>query len=192
MTRKQHWTEKDPKAYQLSMGLDFVDQLNLPLDDNGWSQAEFASKVGVSKSRMSQIFNNPDNLTLKTMVKCARAANMRLSIVVYEKSDELHYQGPINGDIFRQCWERLGKPQDQFELQEIFTKKRHTATSVGSKLSVVVPFGGPPLSVKADSTENTTSITVEHIAPPQEQQEDALTWGSLHDDPADVTMILRT
>ena len=83
------------------------------------SQAKLAKAAKVSKGYVSQVFNNPGNLSLVTIVKLAKAAGLKVSVVGYEHSDsEGASSGPINAEVFRLCWERQGKPVDLWSLKQ--------------------------------------------------------------------------
>lgn len=115
---KTHWTEKSIKDYLFSIAFDFVAQLEDKMKTENKSQDELASILGVSKGRVSQIFNNPGNFGLKSIIKYARALRMKVSIVAYDDNDPENKKGPINSDIFRKCWEIYGKPSDFWIFQE--------------------------------------------------------------------------
>ena len=50
------------------------------LDDLGLTQAELATRMGVSAARVSQILRGADNLTLKSLVAVAAALDADLSL----------------------------------------------------------------------------------------------------------------
>ena len=114
----RHWTKDSPKSLQTSLALDFVDQLTLPFEETGWNQSQLAEKLGLSKGRVSQMFNNPGNLTLKKMAEWTQPLDLNVSIVVYPEDEALAARGPISGEVFRICWERLGKPADMWDLED--------------------------------------------------------------------------
>jgi hypothetical protein len=58
------------------------------------------------------------------MAKYARALGMKVSIVAYDDHDPENKKGPINSEIFKMCWEQLGKPRDFWAMQEIAVTNR--------------------------------------------------------------------
>lgn len=114
----KHWTERSTDDFLYKVGADFVTQIEKVMDDNDVSQAQLASTLGVSKGRVSQILNNPGNLTLRNVVQYARALGQKVSIVSYDDGDAQNKRGLVNAEIFAACWDRLGKPADFFELRE--------------------------------------------------------------------------
>src|SRR5207249_4041234 len=89
------------------------------------SQNVLAEKLGISKSAVSQMLNNPGNLGLETMVKYARAIGMKIAVVLYDKKN--NKERPVHPDIFRICWEKLGEPRDFWALQELSARASSTA-----------------------------------------------------------------
>ena len=60
------------------------------------------------------------------MTEYARALNLKLTVVAYDDGDPDNDKGPINSEVFYECWKRQGKPRDFYDL---------------SKNIVVHPFG---------------------------------------------------
>jgi len=109
-----HWTNESVKAFLYRISFDFVTQLENMMDADGVKPNELAKRLGVSKGRVSQILNNPGNLTLRTVVEYARALDVKVAIVAYDDDDVDNDNGPVNPQIFAACWERSGKPTDFF------------------------------------------------------------------------------
>ena len=109
-----HWTNDSAKSFLFRIAFDFVAQLEKMMDAEGVSPSELAQRLRVSKGRVSQIMNNPGNLTLKTMVEWARALGVKVAIVTYDDDDVDNDNGPVNPQIFTTCWEKAGKPTDFF------------------------------------------------------------------------------
>ena len=86
------------------------------MEELNWSQARLANALQVSEGRVSQILNNPGNLSLGLMVKCVRAMRMKLSVVAYNDGDEENLRGPIDSEIFRLCWENCSKPSNFWQV----------------------------------------------------------------------------
>jgi len=115
-----HWTERSTDAFLYRITADLLDQLEERIQSKSLSKAELAKKLGVSKGRISQILNNPKgNLSLKTIIRYARALGMKVTIVAYDDGDPDNQRGPINSDIFRACWENSGQPADFWSVQEL-------------------------------------------------------------------------
>jgi transcriptional regulator with XRE-family HTH domain len=114
-----HWTENSPENFLYSIASDFIEQLRTKMKRIGMSQSKLARAAKVSKGYVSQVFNDPGNLTLITIVKFAEAAGMKVSVVGYEDDTAKGTpHGPVNADVFRMCWERQGRPTDMWSLKE--------------------------------------------------------------------------
>ncbi|MBA2526975.1 MAG: helix-turn-helix transcriptional regulator [Pyrinomonadaceae bacterium] len=109
---ESHWTERSVDDFVHRMSFDFITQLAKRLESSPLSRAELARKLGVSKGRISQILNNPGNLTLKRAVAYARAVGMKVSVVAYDDGDPDNQNGPISSEIFGICWENQNRPRD--------------------------------------------------------------------------------
>lgn len=114
----KHWTESGVDDYLYRIASDFVRQIAQTMETTGTSQAKLAKELGVSEGRVSQVLNNPGNLTLRKMIEYARALQRKVSIVAYDDNDPDNQNGPINAEVFALCWERAGKPADFFMLRE--------------------------------------------------------------------------
>lgn len=112
-----HWTTRSTDDFVYSISSDFALQIENKLDEERITQAEFAALLGVTDGRVSQLLRNPGNLTLKKMVESARALRMKVSVVAYDDDDPSNQNGPINSQIFTNCWVKAGKPKDFFSLQ---------------------------------------------------------------------------
>ena len=112
---KIHWTGRSIKDYIFRIATDFIAQLDKKMESPPLSQDALAKKLGVSKSRVSQVFNSPGNIELETIVKFSNALNMKVAIVAYDDDDPK----PIDSEIFKICWERAGKPHDFWAFQEV-------------------------------------------------------------------------
>ncbi len=116
MENQTHWTERSKADFQHRLVADFVNFIETTMEVENINQAMLAARLRVSEGRVSQVLNNPGNLTLKKMIEYARAVGRKISIVGYDDGDIANTQGPIHADIFGKCWERLGKPNDFFAL----------------------------------------------------------------------------
>lgn len=115
---KTHWTERSNKDFLFRIAVDFIAQLEDKMESLPISQDELAQRLGVTKGRVSQILNNPGNITLGKIVEYARTLEMKVSIVAYEDNDPNNERGPINSAVFNICWEKYGKPQDFWAFEE--------------------------------------------------------------------------
>ena len=80
---------------------------------------DLAEKLGVNKSRVSQIFSNPGNLTLRNMIEWSRAVNLKLGILAYDDEELAGDKGPVSAWVFLHCWDRMRKPRDMDEVGAI-------------------------------------------------------------------------
>jgi transcriptional regulator with XRE-family HTH domain len=117
MPKELHWTEEGPKAFAHSMAFSFIAQMEKRLEDLGLSQAELARRLAVSEGAVSKVLNSPQNLTLETIAKYARALQTKAAIVAYDDNDRTNRSGPVTPEIFNVCWERAGKPRDMWSLE---------------------------------------------------------------------------
>ncbi len=115
---KGHWTNRDTEDFLYKIGFDFVNQIQDWVDaDLDGSRAEFAKRLGVSKGRVSQVLNDPGNLTLRLVVEYARSLGRKVSIVAYDDRDPSNQNGPVSSQVFASCWEKSGRPPDLFACQ---------------------------------------------------------------------------
>jgi len=121
---KAHWTTRSVKDYIFRIASDFIVQLENKIESLNISQDELAKKLGVTKGRVSQLINHPGNFSLGKMIEYAKALGMKVSVVAYEDNDPKNTKGPIDSEIFRICWEQLGKPRDFWAMQDIITTNK--------------------------------------------------------------------
>lgn len=134
MTQK-HWTETSVEDFQFKVSFDFVEQLQEALRNQGTSQSEFATTLGLTKGRVSQIINNPGNLTLRSMVRWSRALGQKVSIVLYDDGDATNRDGPVDSEIFRKCWEIAGMPSHHGDLPDCALKQMSAQSLIPHKSS---------------------------------------------------------
>jgi transcriptional regulator with XRE-family HTH domain len=141
----QHWTERDTRNFLSRLTFNFVAQLDSKMKSSSMTQAELATKLGVTEGRVSQVLNNESNPTLETIVKYARAMGLKASIVAYEDDDPENYKGLVNAEVFLTCWERQGKPMNFFDLN----KKTETSEAVEKEppIRYVSTNSSPPLLI---------------------------------------------
>lgn len=120
--KQAHWTEGNAKDFLYRIASDFVEQIQDRMREKKWTQTKLATVVGLDKSRISQLLNNPGNLGLETIIKLARALELKVTLVAYNDDDALNSRGPINAEIFRMCWQKAGKPVDLWEYRDMAAK----------------------------------------------------------------------
>jgi transcriptional regulator with XRE-family HTH domain len=133
-----HWTARSTDDFMYRLGADFMSRIENLLGDQ--SKATLAKKLNVSPGRISQILNNPGNLTLRTIIELVRALGLKISIVAYDDDDPKNVNGPVDAEIFEQCWIKCGKPTDfhalkdnkQIPVQHYFVLKPYAERVEGS------------------------------------------------------------
>lgn len=140
----KHWTEKNTESFLSRITFDFIAQLEQKMESLPLTQAELAKKLGVTDSFVSQILNNPSNLSLKTIIKYARALGLKVAVVAYDDNDPDNERGLTNSEIFSICWEKQGKPVDYFSLEGSNSKTiKETVENDG--VSTSTAFAGKPV-----------------------------------------------
>jgi hypothetical protein len=114
----EHWAFDDQTSLQTRIASDFLAQIEKIIADKDWSHADLAKALDVTEGRVSQVFNNPGNLTLRSMTKFALSVNMLVSVVAYKMNDHIRQSGPVGADVFEACWSKLGKPMTHWDLEE--------------------------------------------------------------------------
>jgi transcriptional regulator with XRE-family HTH domain len=118
---EHHWTEKSTDDFIYRIAADFIRQIETAMESAGVNQAELAKRLKVSEGRVSQVLNNPGNLTLKKIVEYVRALGRKVAIVEYNDADPKNLNGPINSEIFAKCWIMAGMPGDFFAIENAAT-----------------------------------------------------------------------
>jgi hypothetical protein len=116
--KQVHWTERSLNDFVYRLSADFIRQLEQAMAGHGDNKVALANKLGVSKGRVSQLINNPGNMTLRKMIEYSRALGKKISVVMYDDGDHANTSGPISSQVFTACWENAGKPTDFFSLRE--------------------------------------------------------------------------
>jgi transcriptional regulator with XRE-family HTH domain len=114
--KTRHWTAESNEAFLHKISFDFVAQLEKKIEELPITQGMLARKLGVSEGAVSHILNNPQNLTLKTIIAYARVLGLKVSIVAYDDGDPNNERGPIDSAVFTACWENVGRPSDFWSL----------------------------------------------------------------------------
>jgi transcriptional regulator with XRE-family HTH domain len=128
---KGHWGSRTAQDVIYQIGFDFVAQLEEIMASEQMGRAELAEKLGVSKGRVSQILNDPGNLTLKNVVKYSEVLGRKVTIVTYDDEATPHKNGPVSPQVFVACWEKAGRPKDLFEAGIVVVST--TEVEIGAK-----------------------------------------------------------
>jgi transcriptional regulator with XRE-family HTH domain len=113
---KAHWTTRDRGAFLFKVLDDFTVQLEKKMDSLNMTRGKLAKRLNVSKGRVSQVMNNPGNISLRVAITYARSLGMKVALIAYEDGDPKNLKGPINAEIFANCWDKCGKPRDNWEM----------------------------------------------------------------------------
>jgi len=113
-----HWTSHSSREFAYSVCLGFTAQLELEMQRTGITRAALAEKLNKTAGRVSQVFNDPGNLSVKTMVDYARGLGMKVGIIAYDDGDPDNARGPINPEVFVRSWEFAGCPEDLHEIED--------------------------------------------------------------------------
>jgi transcriptional regulator with XRE-family HTH domain len=114
---EHHWTERSTDDFLYRIAADFVRQIESAMEAIGINQAGLAKRLKVSEGRVSQLLNNPGNLTLRKMVEYSRALSRKIAVVEYDDDDHGNLNGPISPEIFVKCWQKAGSPTDFLGLE---------------------------------------------------------------------------
>ncbi len=130
----RHWTNDSTDDYLHGISSAFIRAIESAMGDQ-ITQGELAERLGVSESRVSQVLNNPGNLTLRKIIEYSRALHINVAIVAYEGGD--NSRGMVPPEIFEKCWAKLGKPRDFFEFDgcTVATDNRYSVISLDSPLA---------------------------------------------------------
>lgn len=138
-----HWTAQSVDAFLYRITADYVRQIeDFMAQSPQTSQTELANRLGVSEGRVSQVLNNPGNLTLKKVIEYARALGKKVAIVAYDDDDPENQDGPVNSQIFEACWRKCGTPLDFFDMETV-----PIAQAVNTQ-----SFGAPQLQMSVAET----------------------------------------
>jgi hypothetical protein len=112
----EHWTNESVEHFTYRIAADFLAQVETKIENGDVSRAELAQRLNRTAGRVSQLLNNPGNLTVSSAVRLVRAARMKVALVAYDDNDPENNNGPINSAIFYRCWKHMGAPSTFFEL----------------------------------------------------------------------------
>jgi hypothetical protein len=112
MFHTEHWTSSSLKDFAFWIASDFTAQIETIMETKPMDNKELADAIDVSPSRVSQVLNNPGNLTLGNTVKFGRGVGYKVALILYNDGDPENKRGPISAAVFEQCWRKLGKPTE--------------------------------------------------------------------------------
>jgi transcriptional regulator with XRE-family HTH domain len=116
----QHWTSRSEDAFAYAVASNFIAQLETKLDSENLDDKTLALRAKVTPAYISQLFNSPGNIGVKTMAKLTRALNMKFAVVAYvDDGDPNNDSGPIGPEVFRLAWEQCGRPRDLSKSQSL-------------------------------------------------------------------------
>ena len=145
---KKHWTAQSTRAFVHRISFDFVTQLEKRLEETKTTKKQFAKALKVTPSRVSQVFNDPGNLGLESAVQYALAAGLKVSLIAYDDGDPSNNSGPVNPEIFEQCWKLQGAPTDFFELAEIAIPQTCRISLFHATASTAEPWNSVPINAQ--------------------------------------------
>jgi len=134
---KGHWGTRTDDDFFFQVASDFVTQLEEIMESEKIDRAELARKLSITKGRVSQILNDPGNLTLKNIVRYARVLDRSVSIVTYERVNAANESGPIPPQVFVTCWRKAGTPTDSFSANAFTATTVETA--IGERWAIRIP-----------------------------------------------------
>ena len=129
-TMTRHWTQESTNAFVFRISSDFVAQLEKKIEEQEIKRTQLAEALRVTVGRVSQVLNNPGNLTIRKVVEYSRALGMKVAVIAYEDGDPENNRGPINSEVFSKCWQRLGRPDDLFAFEQPSAARRVIPVSV--------------------------------------------------------------
>lgn len=116
--KQKHWTASTIDNFVFQIAADFTLQLEKKIDEGPIRNKELAQRLKVTPSAVSQRLNNPGNFKISSMTEYALALGMKVAVVAYEDGDPENNNGPINSEVFYECWKRQGRPRDFYDLQK--------------------------------------------------------------------------
>jgi len=117
LNTSRHWTSSSIEDFTYRIASDFIAQIENNNEKNGTTKTDLAIRLNRTLGRVSQLFN-PSNITLNSAVKLGQASGMKVALVAYDDNDCQNQNGPINSEIFYQCWIAMRCPENFFELDD--------------------------------------------------------------------------
>jgi hypothetical protein len=118
LNHNRHWTADSPRNFTHRIASDFLAQVEIKLEKEDINRNELANRLHRTPGRVSQLFS-ADSMSLGTAVRLARAVDMKVALVAYEDANPQSGGGPVNSEIFHECWKQLGSPGNFFELNSV-------------------------------------------------------------------------
>lgn len=112
----KHWTAESIEDFTFRIASDFLAQVETKIEAGEINRTELAHRLNRTPGRVSQLFNNPGNLTVTSAVRLVRAAGMKVALVAYDDNDPQNNSGPVNSELFSRCWTYMGAPKTFFEF----------------------------------------------------------------------------
>lgn len=112
----KHWTAESVEDFTFRIASDFLAQVETKIEAGEVTRTELAHRLSRTPGRVSQLFNNPGNLTVTSAVRLVRAAGMKVALVAYDDNDPQNNNGPVNSELFYRCWKHMGAPKTFFEF----------------------------------------------------------------------------
>ena len=109
----------DLDSFRYQITFDFITTLAQYMKSKKITQKMLAQKLKVTEGRVSQVFNNPGNFTLQSMVEWAHAAGIKPSVILYDDDDPNYRKAPVYAGAFVKLWEIHDKPKDFEDIQAI-------------------------------------------------------------------------
>jgi hypothetical protein len=119
MENVAHFTQQSVSAFVLGISSTFVAQIETKMENDDVKRSEVAHRLDKTTGRVSQILNNPGNLSLRVMVEVAGTLGMKVSVLAYDDRDPKNENGPIDPEVFVKCWERAGRPTNLFDFEDV-------------------------------------------------------------------------
>lgn len=117
-----HWTSRDMHSYIFAVVSNFVIAVEIYMEEHGKNYKDLAKLLNAGIDEVMVKVNNPSTFSLADLYRWTKALGIKFIIFMYDDQDPSNIQGPLNTEILRQCWELLGKPRTQADIDE--AKKR--------------------------------------------------------------------
>ena len=163
VTTSTHWTERSTEDFLYRISADFIAQVEEVMEQEDINQSALAQALGVTEGRVSQVLNDPGNLTLKKIAEYARAIRRKIAVVCYDDGDRANRNGPIHPSVFKTCWELAGRPKDFFPLQSsrVATTENRVVSAFGTNEALLTS----PVNYYPDMESNNARINPNRLHP---------------------------
>lgn len=136
-----HWTQRSVADFVYSISSTFMAQLETRMEEKNITRSELASLLHKSNGRVSQLFNNPGNLSLRVIVELTQVLGMKAGIFAYDDGDPANNKGPINPNVFVESWKKLACPADLYSLEKAHASLENQLTTYWTNLLSGAPCG---------------------------------------------------